>query len=185
MNELETMVAWTNLPVPEVLGELSSVQQDQVLSWAKSVVSLKTEGFDELYQAISMIVKYIPHFVVIPLMVEHIRPQIAAGVCKKMNIDQATHYANDLPFDYFTEVAIYMESELMARILEKMKRHAAEKFIRSELERHLPNMLDIASHLNEKMLKTIASLVRLPDDEEEFANSPHKAVIEKIRALQK
>jgi len=45
--------------------------------------SKKTEGFNELYQAISMIVKYIPHFVVIPLMVEHIKPQIAAGVCLK------------------------------------------------------------------------------------------------------
>ncbi len=172
------------MAVPEVLNELQPHQQQEVALWAERVVSLKTEGFEELYQAISMIVKYIPHFVVIPLMVEHIRPHIAAGVCRKMNIDQATHYANDLPFDYFTEVALYMDSELMARILEKMKRHPAEKFIRRELERHLPNMLEIASHLDNKMLKTVANLVTLPDEDEELAQSPHKMVIDKIRALQ-
>jgi hypothetical protein len=184
MSELEKSLAWTNLPIPEVLHQLPFNQQEQVVSWAKELVSHKTEGFEELYMAIGMIVKYIPHFVVIPLMVEHIKPQIAAGVCGKMGVDQAVGYANDLPLDYFSEVSIHLDAEIMAQILEKMKKHNAEKFINNELKCHLNRMLDIASHLDKRMLEIVAKHVTLPEHEDDLLNLPHKPVIDKIRALQ-
>ncbi|NTW70208.1 MAG: hypothetical protein HGB23_10260, partial [Chlorobiaceae bacterium] len=52
MSELEKSLAWTNLPVPEVLQNLPVSQQQQVISWADALVKHKTEGFEELYNAI-------------------------------------------------------------------------------------------------------------------------------------
>jgi len=184
MSELQKSLAWTNMPVPDVLGKLPSDQQEELILWAKNVVALKTDGFEELYHAIGMIVKYIPHFVVVPLMTEHIKPQIAAGVCRKMSIEQATVYANELPIDYFSEVALHLESELLARVLEKMKRNPAETYIRRELRDRLASMLSIAAHLDDRMLKTVAAMVTLPETDEDFVDSPHKPVIEKIRTIQ-
>jgi len=184
MNELEKALAWTDLPVPDVLHQLPSHHQHQVVSWAKNVVTLKTDGFEELYHAIGMIVKYIPHFVVIPLMVEHIKPHIAAGVCRKMGIDQAVGYANDLPLNYFCEVSQHLDTMMMAQILEKMKRHHAEKYIHHQLQHQLNRMLDIAEHLDHRMLEVMAKRVTLPDNEEELLSHPKITVIRKIRALQ-
>jgi hypothetical protein len=184
MSELEKSLAWTNLPVPEVLHQLPVGQQQLVVTWAKTLVNHKTDGFEELYTAIGMIVKYIPHFVVIPLMVEHIKPQIAAGVCSRMGVDQAVGYANDLPMDYFSEVSVHLEAGIMAQILEKMKKHHAEKFILNELKRHLTRMLDIAQHLDKRMLEIVAKHVTLPEHDEDLLNHPHKPIIDKIRTLQ-
>ncbi|NHQ60852.1 hypothetical protein G9409_09710 [Chlorobium sp. BLA1] len=184
MSELEKSLAWTNIPVPEVLRQLPFSQQQQILSWAETLVSHKTDGFEELYNAIGMIVKYIPNFVVIPLMVDHIKPRIAAGVCGKMGVDQAVGYANDLPIEYFNEVSLHLEAPVMAQILEKMKKNSAEKFILSELKNRLDRMLDIAQHLDKRMLEIVAKHVTLPENEEELLNHPHKPVFDKIRALQ-
>jgi len=147
MSELNELLALSPMPVPEALQQLQPHQKLEVVSWAKNLVSHNTEGIDDLYNAISKIVKFIPNFMVIPLMVEHIRPRIAAGVCIKMGVDQATGYANDLPLEYFSEVSHHLDVVMMARILEKMKKYQAEKFIQYELMHHQARMIDIARHL--------------------------------------
>ena len=185
IHDVEELLAWTNIPVPDVLHHLPRHQQLQVASWASNLVSHKTEGFEDLYSAISMIVKYIPHFMVIPLMVEYIRPQIAAGVCRKMGVDQATGYANDLPLIYFSEVSKHIDADMMARILEKMKKNNVEKFIHYELENHQLRMLEIAQHLNGHILDIVAKHVTLPEYGTDIADNPYKEVIDNIRALQK
>ena len=185
IHDLEQLLAWTNIPVPDVLHQLPALQQQQVASWASTLVSHKTEGFEDLYSAISMIVKYIPHFMVIPLMVEYIRPQIAAGVCRKMGVDQATGYANDLPLVYFSEVSKHIDADIMARILEKMKKNNVEKFIHYELEHFQSRMLEIAQHLNRQILEVVAKHVTLPEYGTDLASNPYKEVIDTIRALQK
>ncbi len=147
MSELETLTAWSPVPVPEAVHQMTPYQQQEIFVWAKNIVNKETDGFDDLYNAIAMIIKFIPNFMVIPLMVEHIRPRIAAGVCIKMGVDQATGYANDLPLEYFSEVSQHLDCVMMARILEKMKKYQAEKFIQYELKHHQLRMLDIAPHL--------------------------------------
>jgi hypothetical protein len=184
MGELQEALAWTDITVPEELEDLHPLQKERMVSYVRAVVDRKTDGFDELYHAIGMIVKYIPHFVVIPLMVEHIKPPIAAGVCRKMGVDQATGYANDLPLDYFSEVSRHLEAPLMAELLGKMKKHHAEKFIHFELQHHLTHMLDIAEHLEPRMLETVSRHVTLPEHDDDLLRHPHRKIIEKIRTLQ-
>lgn len=183
MKSLEETLAWTNLPVPEVLYELHPNQQQKIITYLKGLVSHKTDGLDDLYNAISKIVKYIPNIVVIPLMTEHIRPNIAAAVCERMSISQATGYANDLPADYFTEVAFHLEPEIMAQILDRMKRDRAEQYILNTLKTHPGFMLEIAQYLNDKMLKMMAQFVVLPEDQDEVEASPYGGVIEKLKAF--
>jgi hypothetical protein len=190
MSELEKLLAWGDLPVPEALLQLPQQQQQEVAAWAINIISNKTEGLDDLYNAISMIVKYIPNFMVVPLMVEHIRPRIAAEVCIKMGVDQATGYANDLPLEYFSAVSKHLDATMMAQILEKMKKNTVEKFIHYELKNHQSRVLDIAIHLDRRILQIVAKLVTLPEPSEppepstDPDNNPHGAVIEKIRAMQ-
>lgn len=185
MTELETALEWTDMPVPEVLRELQPAEQKKVFSYIEDIVHKKTDGLEELYQAIAMIVKYIPHFVVIPLMVEHIRPPIAAGVCLKMGVDQATGYANDLPVEYFSEVSKHLDDKLVADIMGKMKKHPVEKFIHYELQHHLLHILDIAAHAERKTLEIIARHVTLPEHEDDLVNHPHRGVIEQLRTMQR
>ncbi len=184
MTETQHALEFTSQPLPDVLQELQPSQQQKIINYIDNLVSAKTDGLDELYQAISMIVKYIPHFVVIPLMVEHIRPRIAAGVCQKMSVEQATGYANDLPLEYFSEVSRHIDHMLMAKILGKMKKHHAEKFIHYELQHHLIHLLDVANHLDDRMLKIVARHVTLPEHNDDLVNHPHRTIIEKIRSLQ-
>ncbi|NTU57708.1 MAG: hypothetical protein HGB00_02130 [Chlorobiaceae bacterium] len=184
MATIEESLAWTGVPVPDALGNLGQREQDTLAEYIQTVVTKKTDGLDELYQAISAIVKFIPHFIVIPLMVENIRPQISAGVCKKMGVDQAVNYANDLPVEYFSEVSRHIDDEMMARILEKMKRHHAEKIIKYELQNNQHHMLDIAGHFEQRLLEFVARNI-------DFAQHPecqatlhkHCSVIERMRAL--
>lgn len=117
-------------------------------------------------------------------MVEYIRPQIAAGVCRKMGVDQATGYANDLPLVYFSEVSKHIDADMMAHILEKMKKHHVEKFIHYELEHHQSRMLEIAQHLNRHILEIVAKQVTLPEYGTDLAENPYKEIINKIRVLQ-
>ncbi len=181
MNNIEETLAWTNFPVPEVIHELHPRQQEKIATYLHGLVSHKTDGLEDLYDAISKIVKYIPNIVVIPLMTEHIRPNIAASVCKKMSLSQATGYANDLPLEYFGQIALHLEPELMARILDGMKRDKAEQVILHTLKTEPMFMLEISQHLNDRMLKVVARYVTLPEDQEEIEASPYKNVIEKLR----
>jgi hypothetical protein len=184
MASIEESLAWTGTPFPEALMSLGQQEQDALVGYVTRVVTEKTDGLDDLYQAISAIVKFIPHFIVIPLMVENIRPQISAGVCKKMGVDQSVNYANDLPIEYFSEVSRHIDDEMMARILEKMKRHHAEKVIKYELQNNQHHMLDIAGHFEKRLLEFVARNI-------DFAEHPdcqttlhkHCSVIERMRAL--
>jgi hypothetical protein len=185
MATIDESLAWAGIPVPESLKNLEAEKQAALADYAKALVAAKTDGLDELYQAIGMIVKYIPHFIVIPLMVEHIRPQIAAGVCLKMGVEQAVHYANDLPIEYFSEVSKHIGNEMMGSILEKMKRHHAEKVIKYELHHNQTHMLDIAAHLDKRMLEYVARQVTLPDLSDALTEHPQSIIIEQLRALQK
>ncbi len=184
MSELNEIVAWTNTPVPNILRELPTHQQEQIVEWAREVVNQKTEGLDDLYNAIGMIVKYIPNFMVIPLMVEHIRPQIAAGVCLKMGADQAISYANDLPLEYFSKVSKHIDAVMMAEIIGKMRRNNAEKFIIHELQHHQNRMFEIAEHLERQGLEMVAKHATLPENSSDSASNPHQQIIDKIRAMQ-
>lgn len=184
MSTFEETLSWTGVPLPAALQGVPAESQQAVSDYLKAVVDLKTDGFDELYHAIGTIVRYIPHFIVIPLMVEHIRPQISAGVCRTMGVEQAIHYANDLPVEYFSEVSKHLDDRMMAEIIEKMKKHLAEKVIQHELKNHLDHMLGIAAHLDERMLAVVARMVTLPEKQEELADHPHRVIIEKIRTLQ-
>jgi hypothetical protein len=182
MATIEETLAWTETPFPEVLKKLGQEEQDALLKYVKAVVDLKTDGFDELYHAIGSIVRFIPHFIVIPLMVEHIRPQISAGVCRTMGVDQAVNYANDLPLEYFSEVSRHLDNDLMARILEKMKRNQAEKVILFELLHHRPHMLGIAEHLDRRMLEFVVKNLELDGlPENDPVISAHKGLLDKIR----
>lgn len=156
MSILEETFALTGIPIPELLYRLKPEEQQQISAYIKSVVEKKTEGFEELYEAIGMIVKYIPNFIVIPLMVEHIRPQIAAGVCRKMGIDQATGYANDLPTEYFSKVSRHLGDDTMAKIFEHMKRSQAERVISYEAEHYPAHLEKIAEHMTEPLRSVVA-----------------------------
>ncbi|WP_232319834.1 hypothetical protein [Prosthecochloris sp. HL-130-GSB] len=184
INDPEHMTGLTGPPLPDVFDELEPSQRQQLALYIQQLVDEKTDGLDELYQAIAMIVKYIPHFVVVPLMVEHIRPRIAAGVCRNMGVDQATGYANDLPVDYFSEVSKHLDHQLMADIVGKMKKHPAERFIHYELQHHLLHMLDISRHLEPRMLAVVARHVTLPEHETDLLEHPHHDIIEKLRRMQ-
>ncbi|MBN1929089.1 MAG: hypothetical protein JW764_06070 [Chlorobiaceae bacterium] len=184
MATFEETLAWTETQLPEPLKNLTQEEQEALAGYVKAVVKNKTDGFDELYQAIGSIVRFIPHFIVIPLMVDHIRPQISAGVCRTMGVDQAVSYANDLPLEYFSEVSRHLDDELMARILEKMKRNQAEKLILFELLHHRSHMLGIAEHLDRRMLEFVArNLETNKFSENDPDLEAHKMLMEKIRNL--
>ncbi|MCG8341279.1 MAG: hypothetical protein MI684_00355, partial [Chlorobiales bacterium] len=86
--------------------------------------------------------------------------------------------------EYFSQVSRHIENPLMAEILGKMKKHRAEKFIHFELQHHLLHMLDIAEHLDQRMLEIVARLVTLPEHDDDLVNHPHKDIITRLRGMQ-
>lgn len=174
---------WSPDRLPATIRELEAAHQEAILAWAKGVVATETEGLDELYGAISMIVKYIPNFMVVPLMVEHIRPRIAARVCIKMGVEQVTGYANDLPTDYFAEVSTHLEHPLLARILEKMKKSQVERYIQHALKHHPVYLFSVAGFLDRQLLTLIARNFSSSDFDDNPEYAPFQEIIVEIKAL--
>lgn len=69
---------------------------------------------------------------------------------------------------------------MMAEILGKMKKHHAEKFIITELRHHLTRMLQIAEHLNDRMLEIVAKHVAIPSGEK-LPASPYTSLFRRIQ----
>lgn len=98
----------------------------------------------------------------------------------KMDIDHAAGYANELPIAHLSVFSKYLDIEMMARILEKMKRHSVEKFICHELKQCQTRVLDIAMHLNRDLLEIVVKMATLTEPATNSDNNPHESVIEKI-----
>uniref|UniRef100_Q3ATM8 Uncharacterized protein n=1 Tax=Chlorobium chlorochromatii (strain CaD3) TaxID=340177 RepID=Q3ATM8_CHLCH len=135
--------------MPEAIRQLPAEAQQEVLAWVEKLLATQNEGVDELYNAISSIVKFIPNFMVIPLMVEQIHPRIAAGVCVKMGVEKATGYANDLPVEYLSSVTHHLPNPMVGEILTAMKRYAAEKLITYEIEHHRTDLQALMPSVSE------------------------------------
>lgn len=155
MSALNPLFQNLNHPVPDVLNQLSEVQQQEVFGWVEQLITDQNEGVDELYNAISSIVKFIPNFMVIPLMVEQIHPRIAAGVCVKMGVEKATSYANDLPIEYLSNVMHYLSNQMAADILASMKRYSAEKLLHYEQEHYNNQLQTLLPYLTESLREVL------------------------------
>ncbi len=182
MDDLKQLMTLTKSPLPSFIKSLSKEQQKELRQFVEQVVSTKTEGLQELYYTIGAVMKFIPNFVLIPLTLQYIKPTIAAGVCEKLNLDQAVSLANDLPPEYIGEIAMHTSSERSAKILEKLRPSHAEKCIKYEGENHPMKALEIGQHISPNLQKTSAKYLYLLENVDPSVLEIYYDLIQKLRS---
>ncbi|MBF0237883.1 MAG: hypothetical protein HQM12_09275 [SAR324 cluster bacterium] len=182
-NILTKLIEWTEKPVPGFFKTLTPEQHQELLEYVHHVIDYETDGLDELYHTISSLIKYVPNFVLLPLITKFIKPPIAAGVCAKLSVKQASKIASDLPAEYLGEVALHMDSKLAAEILEELKPKLAEECIEYEGSHHPMKTLDIGQHVSDRLLKSASKYLYLLENVDDVLLETYKDVIQKLRAV--
>ncbi len=182
MDDLKLLMTFTKSPVPAFFKTLSHEEQKELREYVETVISTKTDGLEELYYTIGVVIKFIPNFVLIPLTLQYIKPTIAAGVCEKLKLDQAVSLANDLPPEYIGEIAMHTSSKRSAQILEQLRASLAEKCIKYEGEHHPIKALEIGKHVSPRILKLCSKYLYLLENLDDSVLALYDDLIEKIRA---
>ena len=183
-NDLKHLMEWTEEPIPPFFKELSPDQLHALRGYTQNVVDYETDGLDELYYTISSLIKYIPNFVLLPLITNYIKPPIAAGVCAKLSVKEASNLAAGLPVEYLGEVALHLESEWAAEIFARLKPSLAEKCIVYEASNHPMKTLDIGQYVDTKLLKKASQYLHLLETVDETLLEEYAELIETIRSFE-
>ena len=183
-NDLRRLIEWTEKPVPPFFRELSSEQLHELHGYTQNVVDYETDGLEELYYTISKLMKYIPNFVLLPLIINYIKPPIAAGVCAELSLKEASSLASGLPVEYLGEVALHLESEWAAEIFSKLKPALAEECIEYEVTHHPMKTLDIGQYVDTTLLKKASPYLHLLEAVDETLLEEYAELIDTIRSFE-
>ena len=181
--DLEYLIRLTEKKIPDFIRELSSSELDKMREYVQNVIDYATFGLDELYQSISMTIKFVPNFILIPITKKFIKPPIAAGVTGKLDLKSAVGLANGLPIEYLGEVALYTESKLSAAIVSKISKIKAEKCIEYEALNHPVKALEVGQYLDDSLLKVAARHLDLLEAVDPVMLEKYKDLIERVRKL--
>lgn len=171
----------TEEPTPEFIKKLPPDQLLDLRDYTRNVVSYATSGMDELFHTISLVIKFIPNFVLLPLITKFIKAPIAGGVCAKLSVKEAVNIGNSLPVEYLGEVALYVESEQAAMILEGLKPKLAEFCIIYEAEHHPVKALDIGQYVSDRILKVAARYMDFLEQVDPVLLKDYEDVLDKIK----
>lgn len=183
-HNLKHLIEWTEEPIPPFFRDLSAEQLYELHGYTQNVVDYETDGLEELYYTISTIMKYIPNFVLLPLITNYIKPPIAAGVCAELSLKEASNLASGLPVEYLGEVALHMDSEWAAEIFSKLKSSLAEKCIEYEVSHHPMKSLDIGQYVDTKLLKKASKYLHLLETVDETLLEDYAELIDEIRSFE-
>jgi len=183
-NDLKHMIEWAEKPIPAFFKDLSPEHLHELRGYTQAVVDYETDGLKELYYTISTLIKYVPNFVLLPLITNYIKPPIAAGVCEQLGLREASKLASGLPAEYLGEVAHHMESKWVAEILARLKPSFAEQCIEYAIMHHPMKALDIGQYVDKDILKIAAKYLHIIETVDRTLLEDYAELMEEIRSFE-
>lgn len=147
-SDLDYLIELTENDIPSFVNTLSSNDVHELRSYIQEIVNRDEAGLDKLFESMSMMMKFIPNFILHSLTPKYIEPAIAARITNKLTVKQALGVTTGLPIEYIGETSAFMDSRHAADILVGLKHKSLDKVVEYVFQNHPLKALDILEHVS-------------------------------------
>ena len=173
----------TETPPPAFLSDLSEENLTQLHNFVETIIKQEEEGIDKLFESMSMMMKFIPNFILHSITPKYIEPSIAARITNKLTVKQALGVTSGLPIEYIGDTAAFLDSHHAGNILSGLKTNKIETVIEYVLNKHPLKALDIFEYVTDSMLKVAKPYVDSVCFDEGSLSTARRKVLSKIQQL--
>jgi hypothetical protein len=170
---LKYLAGLTETTSPSFLHELSEHDVSQLKEYMVSIIDKNEAGLDKLFESMSMMMKFIPNFILHTITPKYIEPSIAARITSKLTLKQSVGVTAGLPVEYIGDTAAFLESQLAANILSGNRKSKIEKIITYMVDKYPLKALDIIEHFSADILKIAKPLIPISACDETSLNHAH------------
>ena len=182
-DKLNYLAELTETYTPTFFNTLSEQELSELKDYVETVVNKDEDGLDNLFESMSMMMKFIPNFILHAITPKYIEPSIAARITSKLTVKQALGVTSGLPIDYIGDTSSYLDSKLAAEILSGIKKNRVDQILAYLVINHPLKALDILEHVSKDLLKIAQPLI--PDSLSEHIglSSARREILEKIKQI--
>lgn len=180
---LNYLAELTGNSTPAFFNALSEKELTELESYVKSVIDRGEAGLDRLFESMSMMMKFIPNFILHAITPKYIEPSIAARITSKLTVKQALGVTTGLPIEYIGDTSAYLESQLAAEILSGIKKNRVEQILAYLVNKHPLKTLDILEHVSKDFIKFAQPLIPVSLSEHTDLSPARREIFDKILQL--
>jgi len=182
-DNLNYLAELTETSTPSFFNELSEDNLNELKGYVDTVVSKGETGLDKLFESMSMMMKFIPNFILHAITPKYIEPSIAARITSKLTVKQSLGVTSGLPAEYIGDTAAYLDSQHAADILSGIKKNKIEPIIDYIVNKHPLKALDIFEHVSSDILRFAKPFVQASTFDEASLSSARRKILEKVQQL--
>jgi len=182
-DNLNYLAELTETSTPYFFNELSEENLNELKEYVDIIVSKGETGLDKLFESMSMMMKFIPNFILHAITPKYIEPSIAARITSKLTVKQSLGVTSGLPVEYIGDTAAYLDSQHAADILSGIKKSRIEQIIDYVVDKHPLKALDIFEHVSADILSIAKPLIQASTFDEASLSFARREILEKIQQL--
>ena len=184
-SNLDYLAELTEIPTPAFIHALPTEQLAQLRQYVEAVVTQDEAGLDKLFESMSMMMKFIPNFILHSLTPKYIEPAIAARITRKLSLKQSLGVCTGLPVDYIAETSVYMQPQKAADIFEGLKKSKADAVAEYMVINHPAKALDILEHSSDEMIKISAQYIDSMQIDENSLSDKRNLMFTKLKQIKR
>ena len=182
-DKLNYLAELTEVSTPAFFNTLPETELTELVAYVESVVSRGEAGLDRLFESMSMMMKFIPNFILHAITPKYIEPSIAARITSKLTVKQALGVTTGLPIEYIGDTSAYLDNHLAAEILSGIKKNRVEQILVYLINKHPLKALDILEHVPKNLLNIAQPLIPHSLSKQTSLSSARQDILEKIQQL--
>jgi len=182
-DNLNYLAELTETSTPSFFNELSEGHLNELRIYVDTVVNKNEAGLDKLFESMSMMMKFIPNFILHSITPKYIEPSIAARITSKLSVKQSLGVTSGLPVEYIGDTAAFLDSQHAADILSGIKKNKIEQIIAYVMSNHPLKALDIFEHVSIDILKIAKPLIKFSTSDEANLSNARQEILGKIKQL--
>lgn len=164
----------------EYLETLTDEQLHILCQYTDNVVEHHLHGLDKMMNSMIHSMKYIPNVFMQMMAKKYVDPIFSARLTQKMRIKDIVALTKGMPAEYVAEVTAHQEDDkLSAEIMRNMKPKDINPVLKIVCDKHPFKALDIAEHLDDKLLRLAAKNIQ------NFSPKPEQMTEARERTLQR
>lgn len=170
--------------LPSPLNELSDEQLYALCEYTNSVVEHHLNGLDKMMNSMTQSMKYIPNMFMQIMAKKYVDPIFSARLTQKMRIKDIVALTKGMPAEYVMEVTAHQEdNKLSAEIMRNMKPKDITPVLSLVCEKYPFKALDIAEHLDDKLLRLAARNIQDLSLDSEQMTETRERTLQRLLAL--
>ena len=182
-DNLNYLAELTEISPPAFFNKLPEEDLNELKEYVDAIVSKSETGLDKLFESMSMMMKFIPNFILHSITPKYIEPSIAARITSKLTVKQSLGVTSGLPVEYIGDTAAYLDSQYAANILSGIKKNKVEQLIDYLMNNHPLKALDIFEYVSADILRIAKPLIRTSTYDEASLSSARREILEKVQQL--